>query len=133
MIAYDTNLLIYALEGQSEWSKAAQIVIEEGEHEGAILSVLAWQELVSGALIQNTGADVKVAQALRDLRSTRFVPVSQKICETALSLTRRYGKRVYGYDAIHLATAIEYKARFFVTNDKSLVQLHLDELFITKL
>jgi predicted nucleic acid-binding protein len=42
MIAYDTNILIYALEGTSEWASAAQAVIQQGEHDGAVLSVLAW-------------------------------------------------------------------------------------------
>ncbi len=42
MIAYDTNVLIYALEGNSSWSSSAQTIVEQGEQEWAVLSVLAW-------------------------------------------------------------------------------------------
>jgi predicted nucleic acid-binding protein len=76
MIAYDTNILIYAFEGTSSWSKAAQIIIKQGEHDGAILSILAWQELMTGAALNGDNLDKKLATALNDLSSTRFVPVT---------------------------------------------------------
>src|SRR5438105_4520644 len=116
MIAYDTNVLIYALEGTSPWARAAQAVVQQGERDGAVLSVLAWQELMTGAMRKDDGLESTVAKVLRDLGATRFVPVSQTICERAVALTKRYGKQVYGYDAIHLATALEHKAIVFVTN-----------------
>lgn len=130
MIAYDTNVLIYALEGTSSWATAAQAIVQQGERDGAVLSVLAWQELMTGAALQGEGLDGKVALALRDLGATRFVPVSQAICERAVALTKGYGKQVYGYDAIHLATALEHKAEAFVTNDKVLLNLQIDGLDI---
>lgn len=130
MIAYDTNVLIYAFEGTSTWSKAAQLIVQQGEHEGAVLSILAWQELMTGALLRGDNLDKKLRSILHDLGTTRFVPVTLAICEHAVTLTKRYGKQVYGYDAIHLATAIEYKADAFITNDKALISLRLDELKI---
>lgn len=36
MIAYDTNILIYALEGTSSWAEAAQAIVQQGERDGAI-------------------------------------------------------------------------------------------------
>jgi predicted nucleic acid-binding protein len=128
MIAYDTNILIYALEGTSSWSNAAQLIIEQGERDGAVLSVLAWQELMTGAALRGNNSDEKLALILSDLSSTKFVPVSLTICKRAAELTKRYGKKVYGYDAIHIATAIEYGAVSFVTNDKALTELQLDEI-----
>jgi predicted nucleic acid-binding protein len=130
MIAYDTNILIYALEGTSEWAGAAQAVVQQGERDGAVLSVLAWQELMTGALLKGNGLDSTVASVLRDLGATKFMPVSQTICERAVALTKRFGKQVYGYDAIHLATALEHKATAFVTNDKALLGVHIDGLDI---
>ncbi len=130
MIAYDTNVLIYAFEGTSLWSKAAQIIVQQGEHEGAVLSILAWQELMTGATLSGEDLDKKLISILHDLGTTRFVPVTLTICERAVALTKRYGKQVYGYDAIHIATAIEYKAEAFVTNDKALISLQLDDLTI---
>jgi predicted nucleic acid-binding protein len=133
MIAYDTNVLIYAFEGTSNWSKAAQLIVQQGEHEGAVLSILAWQELMTGAVLRDDDLDKKLSSILHDLGTTRFVPVTLAICERAVALTKRYGKHVYGYDAIHIATAIEHKAKSFVTNDKALISLQLDELTISSL
>jgi predicted nucleic acid-binding protein len=130
MIAYDTNILIYALEGTSEWASAAQEIVQQGEHDGAVLSVLAWQELMTGALLRGNDLDSTVAKALRDFGTTKFVPISLPICERAITLTRRFGKQVYGYDAIHLATALEHRATAFVTNDKALLDVHIDGLDI---
>lgn len=130
MIAYDTNILIYAFEGTSPWAAAAQVVVQQGERDGAVLSVLAWQELMTGAALRSDGLDGKLAMVLRDFSATRFMPVSQAICERAISITRRYGKQAYGYDAIHLATALEHKAEVFVTNDKTLLALQIDGLDI---
>lgn len=74
--------------------------------------------------------DSMVAQGLVDFAATRFIPVTQSICERAVVLTKRYGRQVYGYDAIHLATALEYKSTEFVTNDKMLLGLKIDGLVI---
>jgi predicted nucleic acid-binding protein len=128
MIAYDTNILIYALEGTSPWAAAAQATIQQGEQEGAVLSVLAWQELMTGAVLRGEGGGRKLATVLLDLNATRFIAVSQAICERAVALTKHYGKQVYGYDAIHLATALEYKSKVFVTNDKTLLGLSIEGL-----
>ncbi len=133
MLAYDTNILIYALEGTSTWSNVAQAIVKQGESEGAVLSVLAWQELMTGAALKGNNVDKKLDAILRDLGTTRFVPVTLAICERAVALTKRYGKQVYGYDAIHLATALEYKADTFITNDKALIGLQLDALTIRSL
>jgi predicted nucleic acid-binding protein len=130
MIAYDTNILIYAFEGTNSWSKAAQLIVLQGEHDGAVLSILAWQELMTGAVLRGDNSDEKLATVLRNLSATRFVPVTLAICKRATDLTKRFGKQLYGYDAIHIATAIEHKAEFFVTNDRMLTNLQLDELIV---
>jgi predicted nucleic acid-binding protein len=133
MIAYDTNILIYALEGTSLFSEAAQTVVQQGEHNGAVLSVLAWQELMTGAVLRGNDLDKKLAIVLNDLSATRFIPVNIAICRRAVALTKYYGKQLYGYDAIHIATAIEHKAEYFVTNDKALIELQVKEMIIRNL
>lgn len=130
MIAYDTNILIYALEGTSPWAAVAQAVVRQGEQDGAVLSVLVWQELMTGAVLQDGGLDGKLAAVFCEFRATKFMPVSQAVCERAVALTKHYGKRLYGYNAIHLATALEYKVKTFVTNDKTLLNLQVNELDI---
>jgi len=88
---------------------------------------------MTGAVMRGDDSDKKLRGILNDLGATKFLPVSLSICERAISLTKRYGKQVYGCGAIHLATAIEYKAEFFITNDKELLSLELDELKILSL
>lgn len=129
MISYDTNILIYALEGQSQWSDPAQAIVRQGEHDSAVLSILAWQELLTGAALNNRDTN-QLATILDTFSNTQFVDVTQSICRIAVSLTQQFGHQLYGYDAIHLATAIEYKANVFYTNDKQLLKIHLDQLEI---
>lgn len=130
MIAYDTNILIYALEGTSPWATAAQDIVLQGEREGAILSVLAWQELVTGAVLRNGDQEEVILEALAELGATKFVAVNLAICQRAVALTRAYGRKLYGYDAIHIATALENKAEAFITNDKLLLGLEIRELSV---
>jgi predicted nucleic acid-binding protein len=133
MIAYDTHVLVYALDRNGEWAHAAQDVVRQGERDGAVLSVLAWQELLTGALLKGSDLENAVTGALCALGATRFMPVTQAIVERALDLTRRYGKQAYGYDAIHLATALEHRVSVFITNDKALLGLHIEGLDIREL
>jgi predicted nucleic acid-binding protein len=130
MIAYDTNILIYALENAGDYADAAQAVVRKGERDGAVLSVLVWQELMTGAILKGGGLDRLIAEALRHLGATKFVPVSQAICQRAVALTNQFGRQVYGYDAICLATALEHRATEFVTNDKALLDVRIDGLDI---
>jgi predicted nucleic acid-binding protein len=127
MVAYDTNILIYALEGRGPWAAAAQDLVRQGENDGAVLSVLARQELMTGAVLRGGTAD-KLVEVLSELRATEFAPVTEAVCDRAVALTESYGKKLYGYDAIHIATAIERGAEAFVTNDKALLGLNITEL-----
>lgn len=121
MIAYDTNILIYALEGSSEWSTAAQAVVDQGIFEGAVLSILVWHELATGLVLQGQGIDKVLAQMGGRLGQTKFMAVTQSISDRAIGLTRQFGRQISGNDALVLATALEHKASVFVTNDKALL------------
>jgi len=76
-------------------------------------------------VLRGVGFDGKLNIVLYDFSATRFMPVTQVICEKAVALTKRYGKQVYGYDAIHLATALKYIAEAFVANDKALLNVYV--------
>jgi len=65
---------------------------------------------------------------LEDFHSTKFIPVTIAICNTATKLTQKYGKKLFGYDAIHIATAIELRADLFITNDRLLNSLNIKEI-----
>jgi predicted nucleic acid-binding protein len=97
--------------------------VRRGEQEGAVLSVLAWQELLTGAVLKEVAVADRLTMSLCDFTATRFMPVTQEICGRAVALTAQHGKQVYGYDAIHLATALTHGASTFVTNDKALLSV----------
>ncbi len=130
MIAYDTNVLIYAFESDTEWSQAARQIVKAGERDGAVLSVLAWQEVLTGAVLHGKSTETAQRQILQSLEGTKFVPVTTTIANSALALTRKFGRKVKGYDAILLATAIEHGATVFYTNDTRLQDLKLKEIKI---
>lgn len=132
MISYDSNVLIYALEGDSEFSANAQDVILAGERHGASLSVLTKQELLSGVILHEGEMD-KVRDSLESLKSTRFVSVNDEVIEKSLKLTEKYGKKCYGYDAILLATAIVSGADRFYTNDHEILACNITEITVISL
>jgi len=133
MISYDTNVLIYAFESDNQWSASARKIVEAGEREGAVLSVLAWQEILTGAALRSIEAEAKQRAILDQFMTTRFVPVTEVIANKAVALTRQFGRKAKGYDAILLATAIEQGADTFWTNDKTLLELKLPNLNIRSL
>ncbi len=132
MISYDTNILIYALEGNPTFGKAAQNIIERGEREGAVLSILAYQELITGLVLR--GIDpTPLRSILGELKNTKFVDVSKTIVDKACELTAQYNKKAFGYDAIHLATAITAGSPVFYTSDEQLLSLRNPDLKIAAL
>ncbi len=133
MISYDTNVLMYALEGHSQFQVVAQTIVRRGEREGAILSVLVKQELLTGATLRGPKVFAQVEQALGLLATATYISVDASIVEAAANLTLRYGRKLIGYDAIHLATAMKAGVGEFWTNDKSLTRLKLDGLKIRSL
>jgi predicted nucleic acid-binding protein len=125
VISYDTNILIYALERPSQWQEAAQETIIKGEKEGCVLSALVVQEYATGRILK-TGEDG--LHAFDRFSNLKIVPITDRICRLAIQLTQKYGRCLRGYDAIHIATAIDSKADCFVTNDKTLLNLKVEEI-----
>jgi predicted nucleic acid-binding protein len=133
MISYDTNILIYAIEGHPQFGAAARAIVQQGETDGATVSVLLQHEFLSGVALHNP-RDMNTAAALFEtFVSTVFEPVSAQICQRAAAMTARYGRKLSGYDALHLATAVLAGSQVFYTNDKLLLELGCSEIAITPL
>jgi predicted nucleic acid-binding protein len=134
MIAYDSNILVYYLEDHPEFGDAAARIVEASNRDGAVLSVLVWQEVLSGFALRSPG-DAKVAlAAIEALQQTTFADITKQVVKRATALTERFGRKVVGYDAIHLATALEHEATHFYTNDLELVKIgRIEGLKITGL
>jgi predicted nucleic acid-binding protein len=130
VISYDTNVLIYALEGHSQFQAAAQAVVRQGERGGAVLSVIIKQEILTGAALRGRAAYDAAVQAIGLLRKARFVSVDDAVARLAAELTLRHGRKIIGYDALHVATALRAGADEFWTNDKALAKVKVDGLKI---
>lgn len=123
MIAFDSNVLIYFLEGHEQFGQKARSVIIKAAKEGAAVSVLIKQETLAGFARRGQKILLPAQASIKQLDSIHFLDVTETICQRAAELTAGYGKKVYGYDAIHLATALENGVEEFYTNDYTLLEI----------
>lgn len=120
-IGIDSSVFIYVLEENKHYlKKAAQVLqsVERGEKE-AVLSSIGLIEILTGPKKQGR---YDIASEYREL-ITHFphlaiAGINENIVEQTSDLRARYG--ITTPDAIHLATAIDFGASTFVTNDKAL-------------
>lgn len=120
-IGLDTVVFIYAFERHPQYGPLARAVfgaLETGQCRGAA-SVLAFGEALTGA---KKAGDARLALQYRAL--FRYFPgletvnVDWVVMEWAAEFRARYGLPMP--DAIHLGTAVAWKANLFVTNDARL-------------
>lgn len=130
MISYDSNVLIYFLESHPEFGAAAKDVIIQNSKDGVVLSMLVKQEVLTGFALRNTAYVEVVGRLFDSLENTRFMAVTDDIIREAVRLTSKYGRKVIGYDAIHIATAILGGSAVFYTNDQQLFDAKIDEILI---
>jgi predicted nucleic acid-binding protein len=123
MIAYDSNVLIYYLESHAEFGKASKHIITEHAKQGVALSALVQQEVLTGFALRSQSAYTTAQKALAALEHTTFIPVTEVIAQQAAELTSQYGRRLLGYDALHIATALAAEVTEFYTNDLELLSI----------
>lgn len=114
MLAFDSNILIYALRADLEFRGKAFNVFYEIEQVGGICSSLIITETMYGDLVS-----IEQITPLQS-PSIQIIPVSEKIAELAGQLKILH--RLDNNDAVHIATALSGKATEFVTNDKKLLK-----------
>jgi len=114
---------VYALEQNPEFSILARKIILRGVAEGAVLPTILVQEILAGYATQSEAQYEKAEQAIQALENVTFQSITLPIAKRAANLMRQYGKKVSGYDALHLASALETGAEVFYTNDKELVSI----------
>ena len=120
-VALDTSVFIYVFEKHPvfvERAKKILIYIEHGKQNG-IFSVIGMIELQTGPKSLDRH---DVAARYRELVTTfpnlSVINLNEAIIERTSDLRARY--KIATPDAIHLATAIEFGASRFITNDKTL-------------
>jgi predicted nucleic acid-binding protein len=126
MILLDTNIYIYFLEKNPEFFENSEKAIKEALQYGPILlPTITIMEVRSG-----TGNN----KVLDFFAGKQF-----KICDFTLEIAALAGKLRYenrvlkATDTIHIATAINQKAGCFITNDRKLTTLNLNEIEIRNL
>ena len=118
IVAFDTNLIIYWLENNPEFAKAALELIAPviDQKESAVVSAVLCAEFIAG-----TGR-AELLRPLFLLPNLSIVDVSYKIAKLAGELSHAHDT-LKPMDAIHLATAIDAQASKFVTNDQQLLKI----------
>jgi predicted nucleic acid-binding protein len=126
MVVLDTNVYIYFLEKNPEYFQRSERAIREALNHGPIiLPTITIMEIMSG-----TNSDKVISF---------FSGKQFKVCDITLDIAIGAGKLRYEYkalraaDAIFIATVIEQRADYFVTNDNKLKSLDLKALEIRSL
>ena len=126
MIAVDTNLFIYVLAEHPDYGLAAEALLNRGEQEPLIASVLVIGELL-GVSDPSKATQLSYARLmLSSLHGLQLMPADETIVYAATALMQQQGLRLQ--DAIHLATAHQAGATEFWTNDKKLAKVTLPGL-----
>lgn len=119
-LAVDANLLIYILEGNPVFGKVSADFIKQCQANSVevVISELMYLEVLAADSMSEAGAS-KAKRWLDELSFT-YKPVTQEVLLAAARLRRRYGMRTP--DAIYVASAIQSKCTYFVTNDRVLLK-----------
>lgn len=124
VVGLDTAPLIYFIEKNSLYYSIVQpfFSLVAQRHFQVVTSVITVVEVLVYPLRMG---NLELAQQYRDILSNQaelsVLPVTETIAEQAAQLRATYNLRTP--DAIQLATALNQKASFFLTNDNRLPQL----------
>jgi predicted nucleic acid-binding protein len=117
VVALDSNVLIYLLEGNGPLADAAEALIdgiEDGRAAGVLASIALTEILARPAALGDGPLFERYADELRAVPNLRIVALD---AETAIDAAwGRSGDRQMA-DAVHLATARRAGATCFITND----------------
>lgn len=112
MIAFDSNILIYALSKNVSLHQSARLVFREISTSKGICSALIITETLYGNLRERSQLTPLLSPSIQ------IIPVTELVAELAGKLKIDY--ELKNADSIHLATAIIGKADIFITNDQQL-------------
>lgn len=116
-VAFDTNVIIYWLEDNPLYAGAARRILTPVVEQSvdAAISVTLCTEFIAG-----TGA-ADALEPLFLLGNLSVIDVSFKIAKLAGEISSTY--KLSPLDSIHLATALDFGATKFYTNDKQLIKI----------
>lgn len=120
-IGLDTQILIYYFEDNKKYAEQVEAIllkIRQGTYYG-VFSIIGLIELLTGPKQQerfDLAADYQ--QTLTHFPNLEIKPLTLALVDIASDLRAKY--RLSTPDAIHLATAIDFGADKFITNDRNL-------------
>jgi predicted nucleic acid-binding protein len=121
-VALDTNIFIYALSSSGGKAEKSRIVLNKIKelNLSVSISVLAFEEFLVKVYKENLEKDLSYYEDfLTGGGLIRVMDLDRSIARRAAFLRSKY-KNLRAPDAIHLASAIEARARIFVTADRRL-------------
>jgi predicted nucleic acid-binding protein len=133
LIALDTSVWIYHLEGSAAYGQAADRVLEtvaQGRIEGVASELVLLELLV--APLKKGAQDVadEIELALLHFPHLQLAPVTRPVLVRAAEIRARYGLRTP--DAIMIATAVESGATLAVTNDDAWQKVEEIEIVLVR-
>lgn len=123
-IGLDTVVFIYLFENKGILGKRAERIlksVEKGEME-AVFSSIGIIEILTGP--KKLGRDdlaVQYKELIIGFPHLTIGGINERIVDIASDFRARYG--IATPDAIHLATALDFGAEIFFTNDKSIKKI----------
>lgn len=120
-IALDSAVFIYFLENNPKFGGMSEAIFELAENDKLKIacSLLISIEVLTGyRKVKDEVAEHKFKSILKDFSNIEIHDFPEKLVNQTANLRVKYNIKTP--DAIHLATAIEHKADFFITNDKQL-------------
>jgi len=123
-IAIDSSIFIYLLEGNPEYLSLARnlfLQVQSGEFV-AVLSVIGLVEILTGPKKRGR---YDIAKEYKDLiihfPNLTVMGISDNIVELSSNLRAKYNLATP--DAVHIASAVDFGAEKFITNDSGLARV----------
>jgi len=121
IVGIDAQILIYYLEDNKEYADRVEKILEniqQGKLE-AVFSGIGLIEILTGPKKRDRyDLAAQYRQMISGIPHLVIKGINENIVEIASDLRARYS--VATPDAVHLATAIDFRAEKFITNDRSL-------------
>lgn len=127
MIAFDTNIAIYALNGHPKYAEESIAIISEASRSGGCVSVLLLTELLSYPKLADKLYLQKAEEFVQSLANLDIVAIDEEISRYAATLMRQH-ETIRLADALHIASASLGGASAFWTNDQKLKNIEVPGL-----
>jgi predicted nucleic acid-binding protein len=131
-VAVDSCIFIYASQDNSDLGAASRIIlnkINSGEYNG-VASVLCLSEVIAKPMTVSDDLGLKEQLLMEGISHIDYVSVNEEIAIRSAHLRAEHGPKLKLIDSIHLATAVEWKADTFITNDRNLAKIAIKGLDI---